>query len=103
MGLYSKRDRRQPGAFLEAGTSSFTEFLTSYAPELLPSGRLRPAAGDGGGSALEFEHGTTIVAATYADIEASRRDLGFEPRTPISVGIPKFADWYLDYYGVAAP
>ena len=67
MGLYSKRDRRQPGAFLEAGTSSFTEFLTSYAPELLPSGRLRPAAGDGGGSALEFEHGTTIVAATYAD------------------------------------
>ncbi len=40
------------------------------------------------------------VPATYADIEASRRDLGFEPTTPIAVGIPKFIDWYKDYYGV---
>jgi UDP-glucuronate 4-epimerase len=40
------------------------------------------------------------VAKTYADIAASRRDLGFEPSTPISVGIPKFIDWYKDYYGV---
>ncbi len=34
------------------------------------------------------------VQSTYADIEASRRDLGFEPTTPISVGMPKFVDWY---------
>jgi UDP-glucuronate 4-epimerase len=40
------------------------------------------------------------VAATYADIEASRHDLGFEPTTPISAGIPKFIAWYKDYYGV---
>jgi UDP-glucuronate 4-epimerase len=40
------------------------------------------------------------VLKTYADIEASRRDLGFEPITPISVGIPKFINWYKDYYGV---
>lgn len=40
------------------------------------------------------------VAATYADIEASRRDLGFEPSTPISAGIPRFVDWYRSYYGV---
>ena len=40
------------------------------------------------------------VPATYADIEASRRDLGFEPTTPISAGIPRFVDWYKDYYGV---
>jgi UDP-glucuronate 4-epimerase len=33
------------------------------------------------------------VPATYADIRASTRDLGFEPTTPISVGIPKFVDW----------
>jgi UDP-glucuronate 4-epimerase len=38
------------------------------------------------------------VARTYADIEASRRDLGFEPATPISAGIPKFIAWYKDYY-----
>jgi len=40
------------------------------------------------------------VARTYADIDASRRDLGFEPATPISAGIPKFIAWYKDYYGV---
>jgi UDP-glucuronate 4-epimerase len=40
------------------------------------------------------------VAATYADIETSRSDLGFEPTTPISSGIPKFIAWYKDYYGV---
>jgi UDP-glucuronate 4-epimerase len=40
------------------------------------------------------------VAATYADIEASRQALGFEPSTPISVGLPRFVDWYRDYYGV---
>lgn len=38
------------------------------------------------------------VAATYADIEASRRDLGFEPTTPISVGLPKFVAWYRSFY-----
>ncbi|MBS0472147.1 MAG: SDR family NAD(P)-dependent oxidoreductase [Proteobacteria bacterium] len=40
------------------------------------------------------------VPSTYADIEASRRDLGFEPMTPISVGIPRFVSWYRNYYAV---
>ena len=40
------------------------------------------------------------VPATYADIEASARDLGFVPTTPISLGIPKFIAWFKDYYGV---
>jgi UDP-glucuronate 4-epimerase len=40
------------------------------------------------------------VQSTYADIEASRRDLGFEPRTPISVGVPKFVAWYKEFYRV---
>ena len=38
------------------------------------------------------------VQSTYADIEASRRDLGFEPTTPISVGVPKFVNWYKEFY-----
>jgi UDP-glucuronate 4-epimerase len=38
------------------------------------------------------------VPSTYADIEASTRDLGFKPTTPINVGIPKFVDWFRDYY-----
>jgi len=40
------------------------------------------------------------VKETYADIEATRRDFGFEPKTPISEGIPRFIDWYRVYYGV---
>jgi UDP-glucuronate 4-epimerase len=40
------------------------------------------------------------VARTYADIEASRRDLGFDPKTPIAEGIPRFIKWYADYYRV---
>ena len=39
------------------------------------------------------------VPATYADIEASRQALGFEPATPTSVGIPKFIDWFRGYNG----
>lgn len=40
------------------------------------------------------------VERTYADIEASRRDLGFDPRTPIGDGIPRFVQWYRGYYGI---
>jgi len=40
------------------------------------------------------------VPATYADIEASTRDLGFKPVTPISAGIPKFIDWFRRYYKI---
>jgi len=38
------------------------------------------------------------VEATYADIEAIRRDYGFEPTTPIEEGIPRFVSWYRDYH-----
>jgi UDP-glucuronate 4-epimerase len=40
------------------------------------------------------------VRATYADIEASRRDFGFDPRVRIDEGIPRFVDWYKDFHGV---
>jgi len=40
------------------------------------------------------------VQATWADIEASRRDLDFAPATPIGEGIPRFVAWYREYYGV---
>jgi UDP-glucuronate 4-epimerase len=39
------------------------------------------------------------VKDTYADIAASRRDLGFAPKTTIREGIPKFVAWYRSYYG----
>lgn len=40
------------------------------------------------------------VPATYADIEASRRDLGFEPTTSIEEGLPRFVAWFKDYHGI---
>ena len=41
------------------------------------------------------------VKRTYAGIEASRRDLGFEPRTTIEEGLPRFVEWYRDYHQVS--
>ena len=38
------------------------------------------------------------VPATYADIEASRRDFGFEPRVGIEEGLPRFVAWYRQHY-----
>jgi len=40
------------------------------------------------------------IVATYADIETSKQDLGFEPCISIHEGIPKLVEWYCHYYGV---
>jgi UDP-glucuronate 4-epimerase len=39
------------------------------------------------------------VPATYADVEALERDVGFAPSTPIEEGVGRFVDWYLAFYG----
>lgn len=39
----------------------------------------------------------TDVEETFADISAIQALCGFEPRTPIEAGIPRFADWYLSW------
>lgn len=40
------------------------------------------------------------VRDTFADINAIRHDLGFEPRTSIHEGVPKFVHWYKEYYNI---
>lgn len=40
------------------------------------------------------------MAETWADIGPLRRDHGFEPRTSIAEGIPRFVAWYRDYHGL---
>ena len=54
-----------PGAYLSAGTSSFTDFLTVAAPELLPQppAEVAGAAIAAAPLAAALAHGTTIVAA----------------------------------------
>lgn len=37
------------------------------------------------------------VVATYADIEALKRDVGFEPKTNLVAGIARWTDWYRKY------
>lgn len=39
------------------------------------------------------------VPVTYADIDATQAALGYEPRTPIGEGVPKFVAWYKSHYG----
>lgn len=38
------------------------------------------------------------VVSTFADIEYSREKLGFEPKTKLEEGIPRFVKWYKEYY-----
>ncbi len=65
MGGIEPQSRWQASAFLAAGSSSFSDFLTMAAPELLPGhGSAGSAAG---GAGPEVPHGTTIVAAVCAD------------------------------------
>lgn len=39
------------------------------------------------------------VEVTYADVSELRRDFGFQPSTPLRIGLRRFAEWYREYYG----
>jgi UDP-glucuronate 4-epimerase len=39
------------------------------------------------------------VPATFANVDALMRDVGFAPKTSIEVGVQRFVDWYRGYYG----
>jgi proteasome beta subunit len=54
---------RLPDAFTTPGTASFVDFLTSYAPELLPANRPLPPGS--WAAELSAPHATTIVALVY--------------------------------------
>jgi proteasome beta subunit len=53
---------RFPAAFMSPGTSSFADFLSGYAPGMLP-GHGTSGLPAGGGPLADLPHGTTIVAA----------------------------------------
>ena len=40
------------------------------------------------------------VRETFADVSAIERDHGFEPRTSIDEGVPRFVKWYREYHGL---
>jgi UDP-glucuronate 4-epimerase len=39
------------------------------------------------------------VVATSADISKARKMLGYNPQTHIDTGVPRFIEWYREYYG----
>jgi proteasome beta subunit len=60
LASYDAQHGRLPGAFMNPG-SSFTDFLSSHSPDLLPARRTPPAAP----AADDLPHGTTIVVVTF--------------------------------------
>ncbi len=40
------------------------------------------------------------VVETFADISATTRDFGYEPKTTIQQGIPKFVEWFKGYHNL---
>jgi len=38
------------------------------------------------------------VKETFADIGPAQKAFGFNPKTPIDVGLPRFVSWFRDYY-----
>jgi UDP-glucuronate 4-epimerase len=41
------------------------------------------------------------VVEGYADIDAARRDLGFEPKVTIATGLASFVQWYKKYHALS--
>ncbi len=40
------------------------------------------------------------VPETYADVSALAEEVGYEPETPIEVGVARFVEWYRDFYNI---
>ena len=40
------------------------------------------------------------VPDTWADTTDLANDVGYQPGTPVAVGVKNFVDWYLNFYGV---
>jgi UDP-glucuronate 4-epimerase len=39
------------------------------------------------------------VPDTWADVEDLVTDIGYRPTTPVEVGVKRFVEWYMAYYG----
>jgi UDP-glucuronate 4-epimerase len=46
---------------------------------------------------------TGDVPATEASSELLEALTGYVPSTPVSVGVPRFVDWYLTHYRASEP
>lgn len=81
-----------PHALYNIGNSSSEDLMRVV--ELLEQATGRKATGN----PMPMQIGD--VRETFADISAIERDLGFEPKTSIDEGVPRFVGWYRDYHGI---
>ena len=47
---------------------------------------------------MDMQPGDTTMS--FADISKAKRMLGYEPKTTIKDGVPRFVEWYREYYGM---
>ena len=40
------------------------------------------------------------VSSTFADVTNAQREFGFNPQTPLEIGIPIFVKWYRGFYKI---
>ncbi|MED1723587.1 NAD-dependent epimerase/dehydratase family protein [Brevibacillus parabrevis] len=91
--LPEPKDGKAPHKILNIGNHRPVELLSFL--ELLEQKLKRPANRE----YMPIQPGD--VPATFASVDALFAATGFRPDTPVEVGISRFVDWYLDYYGDA--
>tara|TARA_B100000686_G_scaffold352637_1_gene455350 strand:- start:2098 stop:3093 length:996 start_codon:yes stop_codon:yes gene_type:complete len=93
MDIYSPKEKQNPGHKLYNIGNNKPEKLLRYI-QVLEESIGKPAI-------LEFSPMQPgDVLETYADITSIQNDFDFSPRTPIEKGIPKFVDWYKNFYQI---
>jgi UDP-glucuronate 4-epimerase len=109
-GIVRTSDR--PATADESWSGEDPDPATSAAPyRLYNIGSHQPTALLDMIEALERELGRTAekilapmqlgdVPATYADVGELVRDCGYQPDTPIKVGIARYVEWHRSFYGV---
>lgn len=89
-GIIAALDKNYPYEVFNLG-AGYTEELMSYVSAL------EKALGkEGKKNFLPMQQGD--IVKTSADISKAQKMLGFSPKTRISEGVPRFVEWYKEYY-----
>lgn len=89
-GIIASADKNYPEEIFNLGCGRQEELMDFIS-------MIEKACGkEGNKEYLDMQPGD--VRASLASIEHAKKMLGFEPKTQIKDGIPKFVDWYRSYY-----
>lgn len=89
-GVIAALDRNDPYEIYNLGGGKTEELMDYIAAVEKACGRVAQK------ELLPMQPGD--VVATSADISKARKALGYDPKTRISEGVPKFVEWYREYY-----